>query len=51
MNKKLYYIAYKFLKLRATKSNWEAFSSLPENDNDRQTVIKFLTYNHQVKFI
>ncbi len=51
MNRKLYYVAYKFLKLRATKSGQEAFSALPENDSDRAKVIEFLKYNHQVKFI
>ncbi|MES2395875.1 MAG: hypothetical protein V4549_07725 [Bacteroidota bacterium] len=51
MNSKLYYIAYKFLKLRATKNGMQAFSALPANDNDRSKVIQFLKYNHQVKFI
>lgn len=51
MNKKLYYVAYKFLKLLATKGNQAAYSSLPANDSDRRQVIKFLTYNHQVKFM
>lgn len=49
MNQKLYYIAYKFLKIRATKGN--PFS-ITENLNriDKERVFKFLSYNHQVKF-
>lgn len=50
MNSKLYYIAYKFLRLRATNNDpFKAVESLKVEDKDR--VIQFLRYNHQVKFI
>lgn len=50
MNNKLYYIAYKFLKIRATKGNpFEVIENLTKENKDK--VIKFLSYNHQIKFI
>lgn len=50
MNSKLYYIAYKFLKIRATNGNpFSAVEDLPIGDKDK--VLHFLTYNHGVKFI
>ena len=50
MNQKLYYRAYKFLKLRAIDKNpFEAVDDL--NVIDRNKVLDFLRYNHQVKFI
>jgi len=50
MNNKLYYIAYKFLKLRANSGNpFKAVENL--NKIDKETVFNFLSYNHQVKFI
>lgn len=50
MNSKLYYIAYKFLKIRASKGNpFKAVESLSKEN--KETVFKFLSYNHQVKFI
>lgn len=50
MNQKLYYIAYKFLKIRATKGNPFATT---ENLNriEKEKVFNFLSYNHQIKFI
>jgi hypothetical protein len=50
MNQKLYYIAYKFLKIRATKGN--PFATTEKlNKEDKEKVFGFLSYNHQVKFI
>ena len=50
--KKLYYTAYKFLKARANKGSFEALQTLSKlNDSDRAKVIKFLSYQHCVKFI
>lgn len=50
MKTKLYQIAYKFLKIRATAGN--PFSVLENlNKEDKEKVLKFLSYNHQVKFI
>ena len=52
MNSKLYKRAYKFLKLRANKVGFDAlkaFSNLTEQETNK--VVKFLSYNHQVKFI
>lgn len=52
MNKKRYRLAYKFLKLRATKSSFEAMQSLNNcNDADRTNIYRFLSYWHQVKFL
>jgi len=53
MTSKLYYIAYKFLKIRATESGQIAPFRATENLNkeDKETVFKFLSYNHGVKFI
>lgn len=50
MTNKLYYIAYKFLKIRATKGNpFKAVESLTKENKDK--VFKFLSCNHGVKFI
>ena len=50
MNSKLYYIAYKFLKIRATKGNpFKAVETLTKES--KETVFKFLSYNHGVKFV
>ena len=50
MNSKLYKRAYKFLKLRASGGEpFEAFEKL--NFAERELLIKFLKYNHQIKFI
>ena len=50
MNNKLYYLAYKFLKLRNTNINpFNAIENL--NYLDRNKVINFLRYNHCVKFL
>ena len=50
MNQKLYYIAYKFLKIRATTGNpFKTTETL--NKSDKEKVFKFLSYNHQIKFI
>ena len=50
MTSKLYYIAYKFLKIRATKGNpFKAVETLTKES--KETVFKFLSYNHGVKFI
>ena len=50
MNNKLYYIAYKFLKIRASVGNpFKAVESLTMID--RNKVLNFLSYNHGVKFI
>ena len=53
MNQKLYYRAYKFLKLRATRPGGiEPFKALePLTQVEKNIVYKFLSYNHQVKFI
>lgn len=53
MNQKLYYIAYKFLKIRATEPGQIAPFRATENLNrtDKEKVFNFLSYNHQVKFI
>lgn len=52
MNQKLYYRAYKFLKIRAKRGGIEPFKAI-ENLTiaEKQTVISFLSYNHGVKFI
>lgn len=53
MNSKLYKRAYKFLKIRATESGcltpFRALENLTKEEYSK--VIKFLTYNHNVKFI
>jgi len=50
MNNKLYYIAYKFLKIRATQGNpFKVVEHLKKKD--KENVFKFLSYNHNVKFI
>jgi hypothetical protein len=50
MNTKLYYRAYKFLKLRASNNNpFSVIDTLSKSDKDN--VMKFLSYNHQVRFI
>lgn len=50
MNNKLYYIAYKFLRIRATIGNpFKAVENLTVCDKDK--VFQFLSYNHGVKFI
>ena len=53
MTRKDYRIAYKFLKIRATRQGciapFEATINLPEAQCNR--IYKFLIYNHQVKFI
>ncbi len=50
MNSKLYNKAYKFLKIRASKGNpFKAIEDL--NYQDKEKVLKFLSFNHQVNFI
>jgi hypothetical protein len=50
MNNKLYYKAYKFLKIRASKGNpFKALEGLVKEDKAK--VLHFLSYNHQVKFV
>ena len=50
MNNKLYYRAYKFLKLRAVNNNpFKVLEDLTRAEKDK--VIQFLSFNHQVKFI
>lgn len=50
MNNKLYYRAYKFLKLRAVNNNpFKALENLTKVEKDK--VIQFLSFNHQVRFI
>jgi len=50
MTSKLYYIAYKFLKIRATQENpFKAVESLTKENKDK--VLQFLSYNHGVKFV
>ena len=50
MNSKLYYIAYKFLKIRSTKGNpFLVTENLKKEDKEK--VFKFLSFNHNVKFI
>ena len=50
MNQKLYYVAYKFMKFRANKKNpFIVFENI--NLTDKEKIIKFLSYNHQIKFI
>ena len=52
MNSRLYRIAYQFLKLRATQASQTAESFLMKQaDQDREKLIKFLSFNHNVKFI
>jgi hypothetical protein len=52
MNQKLYYKAYKFLKIRATRGGLEPFKAIENlTITEKQTIIKFLSYNHGVKFI
>ena len=50
MNSKLYYIAYKFLKIRNTKGNPFAVTE-NLNKTDKEKVFNFLSFNHNVKFI
>lgn len=50
MNQKLYYIAYKFLKIRNSKGNPFSVTENLKKD-DKEKVYKFLSFNHQVKFI
>ena len=48
MTNKLYYIAYKFLK----NTNNNPFSVTEKlNKTEKEKVFKFLSYNHQIKFI
>ena len=48
--KKLYYYAYRFLKLRATgKDPFKALENLKYKDQEK--VKHFLSFNHQIKFI
>lgn len=50
MNSKLYYIAYKFLKIRNAKGNpFLVTDNLKKEDKEK--VFKFLSFNHQIKFI
>jgi len=53
MNSKLYSRAYRFLKIRATEPGqctpFRVLEGLTTEEKD--TVCKFLSYNHQVKFI
>lgn len=52
MNSKLYNRAYKFLKIRAKEPGMAPFRAIDDlTREERSKVIKFLTYNHQVKFI
>lgn len=53
MNSKLYNRAYKFLKIRATQTGSNTpFKAIDDlTSEERSKVIKFLSYNHQVKFI
>lgn len=52
MNSKLYRIAYNFLKARANKGNFEALQTLNKaTDQERGIIVKFLSYQHLVKFI
>lgn len=52
MNQKLYRAAYSFLKARANKGSFEALQTLGKlTDQERKTVIKFLSFQHCVKFI
>jgi hypothetical protein len=52
MSSKLYKRAYKFLKLRSTTGGVAPFKAIEDlNTEDRNKVINFLKYNHQVKFI
>ena len=52
MNSKLYNIAYSFLKARATKGSFEALQTLNRaTDEERKKIIKFLSFQHCVKFI
>ena len=47
MNSKLYRVAYKFLKARATKSGHDALKTLSDlNRTETDSVIKLLTYQH-----
>jgi hypothetical protein len=50
MTQKLYYIAYKFLRIRATEGNPFAVTD-DLKKSDKEKVLNFLSYNHQVKFI
>jgi hypothetical protein len=50
MNSKLYYKAYKFLKIRASKGNpFKVLEGVTKQEKEK--ILKFLSYNHQVKFI
>lgn len=52
MNSKMYRIAYSFLKARATKGSFEALQTLNKaTDQERGIIIKFLSFQHCVKFI
>ena len=53
MSRKDYTIAYKFLKIRATESGViEPFrTTIQLPDEQCRRIYKFLSYNHQVKFI
>lgn len=52
MNSRLYRIAYKFLRLRKDFPGKVAERYLLEqSDEDRPILIKFLTYNHNIKFL
>jgi hypothetical protein len=53
MNSKLYSRAYRFLKIRATEpGQCTPFRALEGLTTDEKSLIyKFLSYNHQVKFI
>ena len=52
MNSKLYNRAYKFLKIRATRGGMEPFKALEGlTTEEKQKIYKFLSYNHQVKFM
>ncbi len=52
MTPKLYAVAYRFLKARANKGNFEALQTLNKvTDQERGTIIKFLSFQHCVKFI
>lgn len=50
MNNKLYKRAYKFLELRSKGNNpFKAIDNLLKEESEK--VIKFLSYNHGVKFV
>ena len=53
MNSRLYARAYRFLKIRSTESSSAAPFRTTESLTleEKETVFRFLRYNHQVKFM